>query len=330
MNRSAPAPIDVTTRCEVCACMIDAEDLFCGNCGLEVPVADTDATPRAGRHAMAQSFDCHQCGASMTYDAAAGSLRCPYCGSTSVQPTAPTRRLVADAVVPSRIDRQQVQQRLRQFLGSSFWHPGDLGQVSQLREATLVYVPYWCFEAEVSTHYTADTTAKPAPGRGDWAPLYGHRTAAYGGVLVAASEVLTPAETAAIEPFNLHEAVAADGFDYGDSPVEVFRVARKFARPLGIGIIEALERGAAADQVPGRHRNVHVNCLITAMSSYPVLLPVWVLAYQYRGVVYRVLINGQSGRVDGRAPMSYWKMAMVSLGVVIGMIVIGLLVAASQ
>ena len=324
------APMDQSTaRCQACRCLIEASDLFCGNCGLEVPVtlAVAERQLKWNHNVVAQSFDCHQCGASMTYDAAVGSLRCPYCGSTSVRAAAPTRRLVAERVVPSPIDRREVEDRLRRFLGSSFWHPGDLGRTSQLHDATLVYVPYWCFEAHVSTHYTADTTAKPSPGRGNWAPFYGHRTASYGGVLVAASEVLTPDETAAIEPFDLDLAVPVAGHDFGDSPMEVFRVNRKFAQPTGSRRIESLERSAAAGQVPGRHRNVQVNCLITAMSSYPVVLPVWVLAYRYRDQTYRVLVNGQSGQLSGRAPVSYWKIAMVGLGVGLVMLIVLMLTA---
>ena len=35
------------------------------------------------------------------------------------------------------------------------------------------------------------------------------------------------------------------------------------------------------------------------MSSEPVLLPVWIMAYSFREKVYRFLVNGQTGQADG-------------------------------
>ena len=50
------------------------------------------------------------------------------------------------------------------------------------------------------------------------------------------------------------------------------------------------------------------------------LLPIWVAAYRYRGQAYRVVINGQTGRVQGERPWSAWKIAVA---VVLGLLVAG-------
>jgi len=51
-----------------------------------------------------------------------------------------------------------------------------------------------------------------------------------------------------------------------------------------------------------------------------VLLPVYIMAYQYRLKVYRFLVNGQTGRHSGTAPISYKKIAAV-----IGLVILGVL-----
>jgi hypothetical protein len=38
-----------------------------------------------------------------------------------------------------------------------------------------------------------------------------------------------------------------------------------------------------------------------------VLLPVWLLTYQYHGTTYHVLINGYTGAIAGRYPKSWVK-----------------------
>jgi hypothetical protein len=53
----------------------------------------------------------------------------------------------------------------------------------------------------------------------------------------------------------------------------------------------------------------------------PILVPVWVLALRYRGnkPPLRVVINGQTGKVAGKVPLSWWK---VTLGIAILLAVI--------
>ena len=69
---------DLLTKCKVCLSLIDEEDLFCANCGTEAPrrKKEPQAVADAARTAT-HNFDCSGCGASMSFDAAAGSLQCP-------------------------------------------------------------------------------------------------------------------------------------------------------------------------------------------------------------------------------------------------------------
>jgi len=57
-----------------------------------------------------------------------------------------------------------------------------------------------------------------------------------------------------------------------------------------------------------------------------VLLPVWVGAYRYRGKIYRVLVNGQTGKVAGDRPVDQLKVTLLILLIVAALIplVVGL------
>ena len=52
------------------------------------------------------------------------------------------------------------------------------------------------------------------------------------------------------------------------------------------------------------------------------LLPIWIMVYQYSKQPYRVLVNGQTGEVYGTAPFSYARLT----GVIAAMFVIVLVV----
>ncbi len=321
---------DSSQRCGVCRSYLDEEDLFCANCGTENPHAD-HAAKQLSQVTTQHSFECTSCGASMSYDASARALRCPFCGSTAMEQRAATRSIQPMGVVPLSVSREQAETTLRQWLGTGFWRPSDAARAARIGEIAAVYVPYWVFEAQAHTMWTADSSPAPPGSRGDWYPLSGTNQASYQHVLVGGSSILTPHETESIAPFELAAIVPPEQVDLENSIVEAFKVPRKLARPLARGAIETLEHHACRRQVPNRARNVHVNVRIEGLRGRPLLLPVWVLAYRYKHQLHRVLINGQTGKIAGSAPFSYRKLAMVLAVVlaVIGLIVL-IAVLASQ
>lgn len=305
---------DIQLRCEVCQSLLDEEDLFCANCGTEAPRSDRQAEAAAdGSRLSTHNFECAGCGASMSFDAGAGTLKCPFCGSTRMEKQADARTLAPRRVAPFVLTQQQAVAAMRQWLGRGFFRPGDLSREAAIVEMTAVYVPYWVFEARTHTFWTADTSQTPAGASGDWFPLAGEHRGDYSGLLVGASGALSPHETSAIGPFDLAAAVPPEEVDLDSVIVERFGVARKYARPLARQGLERLEaREVARRYVPGRSRNVHVNVRVEGLSSEPVLLPVWIMAYRYQDRLYRFLVNGQTGRATGQAPTSWRKILLVA------------------
>jgi hypothetical protein len=219
-------------------------------------------------------------------------------------------------VVPFRVTRDEAVAALRLWLGRGFFRPGGLAQEASVLAMTPVYVPYWVFEARTHTYWSADSSQTPPGAFGDWYPMTGEHRGSYAGLLIGASGVLTPRETQAICPFDLSAGVAPEEVDLDNVTVEQFALPRKYARPLARQGLAQNESDACAAYVPGRSRNLHVNVLIEGMSSEPVLLPVWILAYRYRDRVFRFLANGQTGRATGTAPLSVGKVLAV-VGIVV-------------
>jgi DNA-directed RNA polymerase subunit RPC12/RpoP len=315
---------DILQKCSVCSGLIDEEDLFCANCGAESP--NTDVLTITDVQTVTRGFDCSGCGASMTYDASAQSLRCPFCGSESLEEQPDKKSIAPRRVVPFAQDRDSAIAIMRKWLGRGFWRPSDLSQTAAVTKITAVYVPYWVFTAKTFTYWTADSSQTPSGARGDWVPLSGEHRGNYSGVLIGASGVLTPGETTAICPFDLAAAVPPEQVDLDNTIVEQFRVQRKYARPKARQGLENLEAQACLQHVPGRHRNMQVNLRIEGLSSEAVLFPVWVMAYTYQERVFRFLVNGQTGKSAGQAPTS-WKKIVVAivLAILAILLVLGLI-----
>jgi DNA-directed RNA polymerase subunit RPC12/RpoP len=297
-------------RCTVCGALIDEEDLFCANCGREAPCLE-DREARPAQRTSTYNFGCQGCGASMSYDASAQALRCPFCGSKKLDPQQDVQVLAPKLVVPFQLDRAAALRRMRHWLGRGLWRPANLAASAVVTKIAKVYVPYWVFQANTVTQWTADSDRVPSGARGDWVPMSGAHEATYTGLLIGASSALTPNETAAICPFDLAHGVPAAQLDLDSVTVEQFRVQRKYARPLACAEFQALERNACAACVPGRHRHLKLNVRLENLTSEPVLLPVWIMAYTYQGRLFRFLVNGQTGRATGGAPISWLKLTAV-------------------
>lgn len=305
-------------RCSLCRNVVDAEDLFCANCGRQTDTAPGAALPTL--EPGLAGFDCRGCGASMTYDARAQALRCAFCGSTDLarQPGT-TGRVRPTHLLAFTCHRDRAQAAFRTWLASGFWRPRRLAQEARLEGMQAVYVPCWRFAGRTDTHWTADSSETPRGARASWCPRAGRSPGEVEDVLVVASGSLTPREVDGLLPFRFGEAQPYQPEAVGDTPVEDVGVSRRGARPLAGERIVALEAARVAMLVPGRSRNVHVNVLVTDLTSTPVLLPVWINAYRWREQRYRFLVNGQTGEVVGEAPISAAK---VVLAVLLGLLVL--------
>jgi hypothetical protein len=68
-------------------------------------------------------------------------------------------------------------------------------------------------------------------------------------------------------------------------------------------------------------RNLNVKTTYSEVKYRHTLFPIWVSSYRYRGKTFNYVVNGQTGRCSGKAPVSIPK---VILAVVIAIAIIAL------
>ena len=301
-------------RCNVCQALLDDEDLFCSNCGKETP--ETLSSPPLGSQLATHNFVCESCGGAMSYDASVQALACPFCGSHKLQQRPDHVTIQPEKFVPFRVTRQQAEERIRGALASGFWIPGDAATHAAMVEMKPIMLPYWVFCTKTKTFWSADTSRTPSGARASWAPLTGQHAGECEGLLVGGGGALSVSESSNLAPFDLSEAMPIEEADLEHVIYEPFLVTRRNARQLAVLGVESLESAACRQYVPDRCRNLKVNVLLEGLSGHPYLLPVWILAYRYRGKAYRYLINGQTGKHFGETPISRKKQA-IAVGLVI-------------
>jgi hypothetical protein len=246
------------------------------------------------------------------------------CDSGKPAEPAPAGQIEA-RVVPFQIDRTRATTLVRASIGRGFFLPGHLLRASTVTELRRVFLPGWSFSAGCHVCWTADSDITPAGSKAEWAPRYGEHETWSEHVLVPASGALTTSETGALGPWDLSQAVPSTPELVRGVPSEAFSITRRQARPQALAELEKRMRADSAPKIPGRHRNVRVNPIYTKLEAWPLLVPVWILTCEYRGRTYRFLVNGQTGKVEGTAPVSPWKLLAAAALVVLVLLLLALL-----
>jgi hypothetical protein len=78
-----------------------------------------------------------------------------------------------------------------------------------------------------------------------------------------------------------------------------------------------------AQQVPGdTHRNLVINPNYASRTFKHVLVPIWLLSYDYGAKAYQVLVNGYTGQIAGNRPYSAWKIFFAVVAAIIAALIV--------
>jgi hypothetical protein len=285
---------------------------------------------------------CPSCGAVITQPAERISHACSYCGSALVE--AERGALGVDRVAPFRLSAIAAEGRLRQHLAARWWAPERLRRAARdgsvdARLVEGVLVPFYAYDATCRSRYETRVglywyetktvrkdgkTEREVERHTEWFPLRGTAVCQLRDHLVSASVGLAAAEVAALCPFDLGRARPFDARLLAGWPAELPSRSRMETDRDATEQIRARElRRIGQEQLPGdTHRDTRVSCQVELAEAELVLLPVWVAALRYGGKAHRLVVNGQTGRCHGSAPVSPLK---ITVAVVIAVLVAAVL-----
>ncbi len=332
-------------KCEACGAEqhYDAKTrlLRCDFCGATRPVpagagaivehdlfAGLELLPQGLGTANDKVTRCNECGATVHFSGDRTAVQCAFCGSSSVLVQTDNRKLLRpESLVPFAVDKQTSRDAFLRWLKSLWFRPSDLQRLARVDELAGVYVPFWTYDAHVDSSWTADagyyyyvseeyeaqengqTVLKTREIRHTrWEDAWGQRADDYDDVLVCASVGLPQGLADSLRSFDTSQLQPyTPGYLAGWS-------AEEYAVDLRAGFVTAQAKMDADQQqrcsgdVPGdTQRSLSVQSTYSNLTFKHVLLPIWIAAYRYDKKVFRFLVNGQTGEVQGKAPYSTWK-----------------------
>lgn len=287
----------------------------------------SDFEPEIPEHS---GYHCDNCGASVIVEHNRVTLQCGFCGSKSVNQTAIQSNFIQPiGIIPFYLSRKEAETQFKKWIKQGFFHPSKLKSKSQMDQLNGIYIPFWTFDAHTEAKWQGEAgeyyyTQRQVRINGRvqiqqqrqvrWNRKSGYLRHFFDDITVAGSDNLDHALVNRILPYRLDEAI-----NYHDKYVlgweaEVYNIELDAAYDLADKIIDYKLRHMCAAQLGGdTQRNLHVESHKSDQTYKLLVLPLWISTYRYNNKIYHFMINGQTGRVYGKKPISYFKVAIMIL-----------------
>lgn len=352
--------VDFDTDCPMCGASIEfnpaSGKLHCPYCDyeadIEMPEKEAQRTAQEMDFHAAdkrESYDwglekktliCEECGAESIYDELQVADTCPYCGSHQVMEAATVDTLAPNGVCTFNVTEKQAGEHFRKWIKGRWFTPSAAKKSAKPDAFTGVYIPYWTFDSHTISHYKAaygiNRTVTDRDGNThietDWYRTSGVYQRFVDDELVLASKRYDRDLLQRVEPYNTKDNKAYNpkylsGFlaeRYSIGLDEGWRIAqRQINDTLEYEIRNDILRKHHADQVSG----LQFSTTHDKITYKYLMLPMWLSSFQYKSKVFQFMVNGQTGQVGGKAPISPLR---VMIAVVLALIVIYFIYIFSQ
>ena len=286
-------------------------------------------------------IDCGSCGASLRLEAHLRTASCPYCASPQVvEHPAALDRPAPTFTVGFTIGHEQARGAVRTWQKSRglFTHSGM--KSAAIDSIQGLYVPAYLYTAianssyqaeigedyqETETYTTTDSngntvTRTRTVTKTEWRSLHGRHASYVMDVIVTASRGISHAELELVEPFDLkalrrYTPALLSGW-IAEDPTMTVAECLELARGETLQKVGAELRGF----MPGdSHRDLHFQTALERETYDLVHVPLWILAVRHDPTkpAVRLIVNGQTAKVWGKAPLSWIKITIAVLAVLL-------------
>lgn len=311
----------------------------------EYPIEEAERMASTDWEAPTVTIKCQGCGTETVAQVGSGTIECAFCGSKHIvkHEEAPDA-IKPESLVPFKVSKQTASQKFGAWLKSRWFAHKEAKQACSPEKLQGVYIPYWTFDSETSTYYTAEAgtyyyvtesrTVRDSEGKTktvqervrktNWRWVNGYYDRFFNDLPVLASNNETKKVIEKLGDYNFSELIPykpeyltgfqAERYQVGIS--ESFGIAKE---RMHQALMQDVRKQIHADEV----RNISMQTNHNNVKFKHLLLPMWLSAFRFRDKIFRFVVNGQTGTIKGQYPKDPLKVLLVT---VLGLAAVGALV----
>ena len=276
------------------------------------------------REGEATEYHCDNCGAVLITDIQTTATKCSFCGAGIVISDRLSGSFAPENVIPFSISKAQAQEAFKKWCRKGLLTPSDFRFADRIKDISGLYVPFWLFDLNGKGEAEATCTRVRTYSRGDWIyketkyyHVYRKVDLDYLKVPCDASKKMEDGMMDKLEPYQykgLKEfqmpylaGYIAEKYDYDDDEL-LPRIKNR---------VQSYVDSYLRSTITG-YSSVHFNrkdiSIRKKQSDYS-LMPVWMVCYDYKQADHTFAMNGQTGKIVGKPPISAGKVAAWFFGV---------------
>lgn len=267
---------------------------------------------------------CANCGAPVQIGTYTSASRCAHCGSYLIFEERVEGQYTPHLILPFKVSHKQAEELLQKEFGKRVFMPVGFLSNASLSKMEGAYVPFFMYDFHADYDWTGRGTKVRSwvSGNTEYTETKTFRVERsmeidFTKIPVDASiamddqtmDLMEPYDYAALERFQMKymSGFFSEMYNMGSEQLE------PRARQKAHNDSEDLMRQSLAgyNSTMPEYRNLQ----LTKRGTNYALLPVWVYTYHYGGKQYNFHINGQTGKIIGKAPISkkkaFWYSASV-------------------
>lgn len=260
--------------------------------------------------------ECVNCGAPLEISDFTSACRCEHCGSYTILEERVEGEYTPHLILPFKISKEGAVKILEKEFQSRFFTPATFLSTASLEGMEGIYVPFFLYDYLADFDYAGTGTKVRSWRSGNTEYVetsYFHvernLEIDFDKIPVDASINMDDAKMDLLEPFDekaleTFQKKYMSGFRaeiYSEGLMDLEPRAQEKARRDSEELLRESLSGYTTLNAERKHLNLQ------RQSANYALLPVWVYYYSYRGQKFTYYVNGQSGKILGRTPVSRGK-----------------------
>lgn len=271
-----------------------------------------------------QEYHCTSCGSVIIVEAETTATVCSFCDSAVVLGDRLSGSLAPGLVIPFSISKEKAMKAFRKWCKNGLLTPSGFMTADRIKGITGMYIPFWLYELHNKVEAYGHATKVRAYTKGDYRytetqhfDIYRKLQLNYLRVPIDSSEKMNDKLMDKLEPFPYDllksfrtpylAGYVAEKYSYTDT--EMLPRAKDKIREY----IESAISSAVSGYSSVNFTNKEIDTRVKNVDYC--LLPVWVVHYDYNRLEYTFAMNGQTGKVVGKPPISKAKVAAWFAGI---------------
>lgn len=331
-----------TAKCKSCGSNMsfdpETQQLKCAYCGYvenfekthgsnEIPLEKVLAENKTWNE-EALVFNCENCGARVVANKGETAGKCPFCGTSHVVASSDLQGIKPNAVIPFKVGKTELLKIFKRWVKKRFFAPSAFKKSADVEKTQGVYMPYFTFDSTTNSVYegkigkTRTRTIRTKNGTKtesyiEWRHISGTISSMFDDVFVNAGLGEDAVKTATLEPFD-----KTTTYSY-DNQFLAGYVAKRYEKDIQTCWDEAKDimDNEIRQQILSRYDHDAVSYVNVRTNHFDVtfkyvLLPVYVINYKFKKKKYTTYVNGSTGKIIGKSPVSFWKVLFTILGII--------------